>query len=194
MTRIPAAFPDNLEPAVDWRKSAACRTEDPDLFFPLGSTGIWLTVIEEAKAICRRCSVTDQCLRWALETGEEHGVYGGLSEGERRSLKRHAARPISVDDYTGTGPTRTPIAGRTFEQIWDDCTQPDGEHVRWVGPRTVHHPAGAITPNRLAFFLDRGHWPEGDVKRTCGVRGCVRPAHLADRTERAEEAGLAVSR
>lgn len=179
--------------AADWRDSAACRTEDPELFHPKGDTGPWLAVIEDAKAVCRRCPSRASCLQWALETGQDAGIWGGLSEAERRSLKRRAARAISVDDYTGAPRTRPPIAGRTFQQIWDDCTQADGDHLLWTGPATVHHTAGAITPNRLAFFLDRDRWPEGDVKRTCRVRGCVRPAHLADRTERAEEADLKVT-
>ena len=48
--------------------------------------------IEEAKAVCRRCAVVDECLRWALETGQDAGVWGGLSEDERRALKRRNAR------------------------------------------------------------------------------------------------------
>lgn len=193
MNAYSGQVPDT-EPAADWRKSAACRTEDSDLFFPQGTTGMWLAVIEQAKAICRRCPVTGQCLQWALETGQDAGVWGGLSEAERRSLKRRKARTISVDDYTDTTPTRPTAAGRTLQQAWEDCTQADGDHLLWTGPKTVHHPAGAITSNRLAFYLDRGHWPEGDVKRTCKRDRCVRPAHLADRAERAEEADLAVSR
>jgi WhiB family redox-sensing transcriptional regulator len=48
--------------------------------------------IEEAKAVCRRCSVVDTCLAWALESGQDAGVWGGLSEDERRALKRRNAR------------------------------------------------------------------------------------------------------
>jgi WhiB family redox-sensing transcriptional regulator len=48
--------------------------------------------VENAKAICRRCDVREQCLSWALESGQDHGVWGGLSEDERRALKRRAAR------------------------------------------------------------------------------------------------------
>ena len=77
---------------MDWRHEAACRDEDPELFFPIGNTGPALVQIEEAKAVCRRCSVVDECLRWALETGQDAGVWGGLSEDERRALKRRNAR------------------------------------------------------------------------------------------------------
>ncbi|WP_432020264.1 WhiB family transcriptional regulator [Streptomyces sp. 1222.5] len=77
---------------MDFRHRAVCREEDPELFFPIGNTGPALLQIEEAKAVCRRCPVTDQCLQWALEAGQEDGVWGGLSEGERRAMKRRAAR------------------------------------------------------------------------------------------------------
>nr|WP_314223699.1 WhiB family transcriptional regulator [Streptomyces sp. DSM 40713] len=79
------------EAGVDWRHRAVCREEDPELFFPIGNTGGALLQIEEAKAVCRRCQVIEQCLQWALESGQE-GVWGGLSEDERRSMKRRAAR------------------------------------------------------------------------------------------------------
>ncbi|MGX1266923.1 WhiB family redox-sensing transcriptional regulator [Streptomyces phaeoluteigriseus] len=83
------------EAGVDWRHNAVCREEDPDLFFPIGNTGPALLQIDEAKAVCRRCPVMDQCLQWALESGQEFGVWGGLSEDERRSMRRRAARKRS---------------------------------------------------------------------------------------------------
>ncbi|MER7488022.1 WhiB family transcriptional regulator [Streptomyces sp. NPDC126497] len=75
----------------NWRSRAACRTEDPDLFFPIGTTGPALMQTEQAKAVCRRCPVREQCLRWALDTGQTIGVWGGTSETERRALKRRIA-------------------------------------------------------------------------------------------------------
>ncbi|MDR2975355.1 MAG: WhiB family transcriptional regulator [Propionibacteriaceae bacterium] len=77
---------------MDWRHQAACLTEDPELFFPVGNTGPALLQIEEAKKVCTRCVVREQCLHWALEAGQDHGVWGGMSEDERRSMKRRAAR------------------------------------------------------------------------------------------------------
>ncbi|WP_331722821.1 WhiB family transcriptional regulator (plasmid) [Streptomyces canus] len=74
------------------RPGAACVGEDPELFFPIGDTGPALIQIEEAKAVCRRCPLIDDCLEGALERGEKAGVWGGLSETERRSLKRRQAR------------------------------------------------------------------------------------------------------
>ncbi len=77
---------------MDWRHRAACREEDPELFFPIGTTGPAFHQTEQAKAVCRRCDVTDACLAWAMETGQDSGVWGGLSEDERRTLKRRNAR------------------------------------------------------------------------------------------------------
>ncbi len=78
--------------AMDWRHKSACRDEDPELFFPIGNTGPALAQIEEAKKVCNRCDVKDACLAWALESGQDAGVWGGLSEDERRAMKRRAAR------------------------------------------------------------------------------------------------------
>ncbi|MFB7781150.1 WhiB family transcriptional regulator [Streptomyces vinaceus] len=77
---------------MDWRHRAACREEDPDLFFPIGSSGPALLQVEEAKAVCHRCPVLERCLEWALEGGLDMGVCGGLTEEERRAVKRRRAR------------------------------------------------------------------------------------------------------
>lgn len=88
--RAPAAHCDLQGVCIrmDWRHRAACRDEDPELFFPIGNTGPALLQVEEAKAVCRRCEVIEPCLAWALETGQDAGVWGGLSEDERRAMKR----------------------------------------------------------------------------------------------------------
>ena len=78
--------------AEDWRDKASCRDTSPELFFPIGTTGPALGQMEQAKAVCRRCPVISQCLAWALESGQDAGVWGGLSEDERRALKRRNAR------------------------------------------------------------------------------------------------------
>jgi WhiB family redox-sensing transcriptional regulator len=79
-------------PTENWRMHAACREEDPDLFFPIGVTGPALVQTEDAKAVCRGCPVREECLRWALENGQDAGVWGGLGETERRALKRRSRR------------------------------------------------------------------------------------------------------
>ncbi|MGW6208692.1 WhiB family transcriptional regulator [Streptomyces sp. NPDC055089] len=76
----------------NWRMLAACREEDPDLFFPIGSTGPALVQTEDAKVVCRSCPVRQECLRWALDNGQDAGVWGGLDETERRALKRRSRR------------------------------------------------------------------------------------------------------
>jgi len=75
----------------DWRDRAACRHEDPDLFFPIGTAGPALMQTVRAKAVCLRCPVRERCLRWALDTRQAVGVWGGTSEGERLALLRRTA-------------------------------------------------------------------------------------------------------
>lgn len=73
---------------MDWRHSALCRDEDPELFFPVGTNGPALLQIEQAKTVCGRCPVQSACLEWAFESGQDAGVWGGMSEDERRAFKR----------------------------------------------------------------------------------------------------------
>lgn len=77
---------------MDWRHKAICRDEDPELFFPVGNSGPALLQAAEAKTVCRRCPVVSDCLAWALASGQDNGVWGGMSEDERRALKRRSAR------------------------------------------------------------------------------------------------------
>ncbi|MHB8273204.1 MAG: WhiB family transcriptional regulator [Dermatophilaceae bacterium] len=86
---------------MTWRHGAACADESPELFFPIGNTEPAHLQVEKAKAVCRRCEVVDSCLKWAIESGQEIGVWGGLSEGERHAGKgRNActrrAGPVTV--------------------------------------------------------------------------------------------------
>ncbi|MGP3535436.1 WhiB family transcriptional regulator [Microbacterium sp. RD1] len=68
-----------------WQSDALCAQTDPEAFFPEkgGST-------RDAKRICTTCDVRDQCLEYALHNDERFGIWGGLSERERRKLKRRA--------------------------------------------------------------------------------------------------------
>ena len=74
--------------AEDWRKLAACRYTEPDLFFPIGTTGPAVDQIEAAKRVCRSCEALEPCLDFALATNQESGVWGGTSEEERRKLRK----------------------------------------------------------------------------------------------------------
>lgn len=77
---------------MTWRHEAACRDQDGELFFPIGSTGPALQQLAEAKLVCAGCPVRESCLEWALEAGADHGVWGGLGEDERRSWRRRLIR------------------------------------------------------------------------------------------------------
>lgn len=74
--------------AEAWRGRSACRDSDPDVFFPIGTTGPALEQIETARRICTACHVADECLEFALATNQEAGVWGGTTEEERRKLRK----------------------------------------------------------------------------------------------------------
>jgi WhiB family redox-sensing transcriptional regulator len=81
----------------EWLDAGACRNEDPELFFPITSSGPSARQIEAAKAVCQRCDVQDQCLHYALESHQHHGVWGGTSEEERdRMAPPHTAASARV--------------------------------------------------------------------------------------------------
>ena len=73
---------------LDWRDLAACRDYDPELFFPAGETGPAAEQIKQAKRVCASCDVQDDCLTYAVETNQVSGVWGGLTEDERRPVRR----------------------------------------------------------------------------------------------------------
>jgi WhiB family transcriptional regulator, redox-sensing transcriptional regulator len=67
----------------NWRLLAACRSIDPDLFFPISSSGKSVEQAAKAKAVCDCCLVRRQCLAFALQTRQAHGIWGGLTAEER---------------------------------------------------------------------------------------------------------------
>ncbi len=77
---------------MDWRNEAACRNEDPELFFPIGSTGPAVEQADQAKQVCMTCTVREDCLEYALASNQDAGIWGGLTEDERRTLKRARQR------------------------------------------------------------------------------------------------------
>jgi WhiB family transcriptional regulator, redox-sensing transcriptional regulator len=79
-------LPSNPSPPDMWQDRAACFGIDPDVFFP--------TSEEEAGpalAYCGACGIREMCLAWALKNGERYGVWGGLTEQQRRRLVRFVA-------------------------------------------------------------------------------------------------------
>jgi WhiB family redox-sensing transcriptional regulator len=78
---------------MTWHDDAACLTSrDPEIFFPTGSTGDAVPMIRAAKAVCATCPVRARCLEFALTSRQDFGVWGGLTEEERRSLRRARQR------------------------------------------------------------------------------------------------------
>lgn len=92
----------------DWIEDGLCAQADPEAYYPDkgGST-------QEAKAICRTCPVRNECLQWALDNDERFGVWGGLSERERRKIKAGTAPMPTFEPVQAPGiPTMTPAASR----------------------------------------------------------------------------------
>lgn len=87
--RLASALPAEPEQAEGWRADAACALIDPALFYPQQGEST-----TEAKAVCRSCPVQHECLEEALANGEKFGIWGGLSERERRRIRR--ARRLAI--------------------------------------------------------------------------------------------------
>ncbi|MGH8895631.1 MAG: WhiB family transcriptional regulator [Egibacteraceae bacterium] len=90
MTPDDLVFWEDDRPA--WQAHAACAGMPVEDFFPAGSTGPALDRIACAKAVCAVCPVAGDCLDFALDTGQTDGVWGGLSEDERRAERRRRHR------------------------------------------------------------------------------------------------------
>ena len=71
---------------LSWQEFANCSGADQDLFFPERGAST-----RKAKAICAACSVKEECLEFAITQGERFGIWGGLSERERRKIRRQRA-------------------------------------------------------------------------------------------------------
>lgn len=86
LTSAPAAPEIGEEGERRWQERANCLGVDPDLFFPERGAST-----REAKAVCGSCEVRPECLEYALDHAEKFGIWGGLSERERRRLRRQRA-------------------------------------------------------------------------------------------------------
>jgi WhiB family redox-sensing transcriptional regulator len=69
----------------DWMKSANCTSTDPDIFHAESKGS---QTLRDARKVCGNCDVVSQCLEWALEVGDRHGILGGLTPGARQRLAR----------------------------------------------------------------------------------------------------------
>ena len=142
---------NDLDRFDDWKLDAVCRGSDPRLFFP--ERGESTT---DAKAMCARCPVADQCHEDAMVHGTKHGIWGGLSERERRVARRVAAtatdRPCRRCHATFT-PDRPRVV------YCDQCRVAlrSESHRRSrgnYGPPTVRTPARAKAPGEAVVPID----------------------------------------
>ncbi|WP_202436815.1 WhiB family transcriptional regulator [Streptomyces sp. SID5910] len=97
---------------MEWLRRAACVDEDPELFFPVGTTGPALRDIAAAKRVCARCPVSTQCLALALDMGRASGVWGGTCEEERDALLRRE-HPHDERGAPWPTPSNSTRCGRT---------------------------------------------------------------------------------
>lgn len=104
-----------------WMAYARCRDAevDPDLFYPERGGA---STAEPAKRVCASCLVQNRCLKFALDNGEELGIWGGTSEAERRKIRHERNRPSHTESHHGRGrpDRRTPTS---------TCAKVDDRHL-----------------------------------------------------------------
>lgn len=182
MTHYTGSVPTTKR-AADWRDDAIC-TDDPEAMFP----GTSNADIEEAKRICRRCPVIDQCGQWALDTRQAYGVWGGLSSGDRDNiLRRKTRRNLDAAAIAEAVKKARAPRGTTLRAIVEASTTPLlGGHLAWTGPTQVNLNGEIYSPKQAVFVLDRGYRPTGPVRSNCKISQCVLAQHLLDVQERAQ--------
>lgn len=95
MSRTTPRDTRDSERAADWRDAAACREEDPEIFFASTLTTEGRATVRHAKTICWKCPSKLNCGAWALDTEQPFGVFGGMTVGERRAILRRRAKAAS---------------------------------------------------------------------------------------------------
>jgi WhiB family redox-sensing transcriptional regulator len=79
----------NSDFAIEWRASGACADADPDIFFPIGGGDLGARQVRRALQVCASCQVRRQCLQFAMDVGEAHGIWGGTTPDERLRAHRN---------------------------------------------------------------------------------------------------------
>lgn len=176
----------------DLRMQGKCAYTDPEAFFPTAAEGTRIGDLERAHAkdICADCPVLSACLTWALETGQDYGVWGGMTEGERRALLGSEPRPepvahaidVTVNGYVSKmttlhaldcGHTRRfaddrkrPVPGDELTALWSAALA--GED----GPRFCRtcKPWQQVTGLHEAEELYRPMWVTPQTCARCGHR------------------------
>ncbi|MEU2402772.1 WhiB family transcriptional regulator [Streptomyces rubiginosohelvolus] len=165
---------------TSWMRDGACRNPfiDPDTFFPTGETGPWTAAIDEAKSICAWCPVRGKCVSYALDTRQADGIWGGLTANERgRILRQQARNPGMTIAQARASLRRLPLADMFDARV----DRRDDGHTMWLPSGTSLSVDGRNhTPRQIAFYLAHGRWPDGTVRGTCDVSGCLTPGHFTD--------------
>lgn len=104
-----ASWVPRLITGGQWSAAAACRSADPEMFFPISDSGPAREQTAQAKAICATCRVRPECLAFALRTGQVYGIWGGTTEYERAGGRR------------GAGGGQQPITGER-RAVRDRCS------------------------------------------------------------------------
>lgn len=81
---------------LHWSETAACRSLDPDLFFPVADETVYSEHMAPIRRVCAACPAARQCLEWALATGEPHGIWAGTTPSERRRLRAAGTAPAAA--------------------------------------------------------------------------------------------------
>lgn len=197
MTHYQGSIPETKR-KTDWRDQGACRgkaskSSDPWFPKPTNNPGI-----QAAKGVCFACPSMTQCGQFALTTNQEEGVWGGLNEAQRRSVRKRY-KVAELEDlataetaiYEALRDELNPL--HTLRDLWDQYTHTlPGGHIGWTGPAgsSFSYRGIPITPKQLSFLVDRGKKPTGIIRRLpeCPVVECIHPRHLADNRERCQRA------
>ncbi|MFI8360762.1 WhiB family transcriptional regulator [Streptomyces sp. NPDC085612] len=177
-TRYGRRAPETADRAPNWRDTAACLGQAA-LFLPRRDTGPeYVASMVAAKKVCEHCPVQQACLDEAMATeradteNARAGVRGGLTPQERaarysRQRRRVPEPPTLLDQYL-----------RRTEPLHDG-------HVRWtVATKSVAFQDRQYTAAQLAWALGTRREPEGALRTTCGMAGCVAVEHLSDEAMR----------
>ena len=158
----------------DWRSDAACLSADPDLFFPVSSSGPSLEQVAKAKAICAVCQVRQECPRLALAAHEVRGVRGGTGPTRRAGCSSGPSRGATTTGGCSPGNTTltagsSPATSRKSSHTWHWSTRRYGSHASGrcgpvmaalpaITPRPGTHP-GMAAPGGGAPASSRRHPP-----------------------------------
>ena len=91
-----------IEYAAEWRAASACLTADPDLFFPIAAGTADASQVSRARRICAGCTVRQQCLDFAVRSGEKDGIWGGTTPEQRIRARRANNRRASGRNWQET--------------------------------------------------------------------------------------------